>query len=211
VTKDSVNAELHTFRSPMFYSVVEEAIEFFEGTPVHQLPPPGRFAGCGVYALYYRGDHELYTMIARLNRSHCVSPIYVGKAVPPGWRAARVTTTERKTLHSRLQEHARSIQQTRNLKVGDFRCRFVILQEAEADLIVPVEAALIRKYQPLWNSVVDGFGNHDPGKGRYDQARSEWDVLHPGRLWADRLRGESPNLKTVVEKVQVFLSSTTAS
>jgi hypothetical protein len=31
------------------------------------------------------------------------------------------------------------------------------------------------------DAAVDGFGNHDPGKGRYKQARSDWDVIHPGR------------------------------
>ena len=201
----SLNTERHTFRSPEFRSVVEEAIAFFEGTPVHELPPPGRFAGCGAYALYYLGGYELYAGIARPNRDACVLPIYVGKAVPPGWRAARVPATEMGLLYGRLREHARNIQQTRSLDVGDFRCRFVILQETAGDLIVPVEAALIRKYRPLWNSVIDGFGNHDPGKGRYNQARSEWDVLHPGRLWADRLTGESPVLEEAIAKIQAAL------
>ena len=95
--------------------------------------------------------------------------------------------------------------QARNLEVGDFCCRFVILQEVESDLIIPVEATLIRNYRPLWNSVVDGFGNHDPGSGRYNQARSEWDVLHPGRPWADRLKGELPSLEVVTEKIRAFL------
>lgn len=203
----SLTTELHTFRSPEFRSVVEEALKFFEGTPVHHVPPPSRFTGCGVYALYYLGSYEPYTRIAQLNRVTCTLPIYVGKAVPAGWRAARIQakSTERTTLYSRLREHARSIQHVQNLRGKDFRCRFVILQDVETDLIVPVEAALIRKYQPLWNSVVDGFGNHDPGSGRYDQARSEWDVLHPGRPWADKLRGTSPLLNQILEKIRVSL------
>ena len=83
----------------------------------------------------------------------------------------------------------------------------MILGGVEADLVVPVEAELIRGYKPLWNSVVDGFGNHDPGAGRYNQARSEWDVLHPGRFWAKRLTGKSPRLKDVTTKVRQFLES----
>lgn len=200
-----VNTELHIFRSPEFQGVVEEAVKFFESTPVHELPPPSRSIGCGVYALYYLGDYELYTKIAQSNQAACVLPIYVGKAVPPGWRAARTITTEGESLYSRLREHARNIRQARNLEADDLRCRFVILQKTETDLIVPLEAALIRKHRPLWNSVVDGFGNHDPGKGRYNQARSEWDVLHPGRPWADRLMGEPPSLEGVIEKVKVSL------
>ena len=201
----SVNIKLHTFQSPKFRSVVEEAIQFFAGTPVHPLPPSSRFTGCGVYALYYLGDYDLYAKVARLNQDTCVLPIYVGKAVLPGWRAARATSTEGKSLYSRLREHARNVQQVKNLEIGGFCCRFIILQKAEADLIVPVEAVLIRKYQPLWNSVVDGFGNHDPGKGRYNQARSEWDVLHPGRPWADKLAGEPPSLEETIKKVQAYL------
>ena len=78
----------------------------------------------------------------------------------------------------------------------------MILDAIESDLIVPVEAEMIRRYTPLWNSVVDGFGNHDPGSGRYNQAKSEWDVLHPGRSWAERLTGESPRLEEVLRKIQ---------
>jgi hypothetical protein len=203
---NSVDTELHTFRSPEFQGVVDEGIKFFEGTPVHKLPPPSRFSGCGVYALYYLGDYELYVKLTQSNRDANVLPIYVGKAVPPGWRAARTTSLEAESLYSRLREHARNVHQAKNLEIGDFHCRFIILQGAETDLIVPIEATLIRKYRPLWNSVVDGFGNHDPGKGRYNQARSEWDVLHPGRPWADRLMGESPRLEEVMEKIKNSLS-----
>ena len=77
----------------------------------------------------------------------------------------------------------------------------MILDGIESDLVSAVEAQLIRRFSPLWNSVVDGFGNHDPGKGRYEQARSEWDVLHPGRPWAERLAGISTTEDRVAEKI----------
>lgn len=197
---------LHVFRSPKFQSVVNEAIEFFANTPLHRLPPPGQFLGPGVYGLYYIGAYELYAKIAQLNQDTCVQPIYVGKAVPPGWRTARTGTSETFDLYQRLREHTRSIERGASLRISDFRCRFMILNGIEGDLIVPVEAELIRKYMPLWNTVVDGFGNHDPGAGRYNQARSEWDVLHPGRLWADRLTGVSPILEDVIAKVRRALA-----
>jgi hypothetical protein len=196
---------LHVFRSPQFQSVVGEAIEFFDNTPMHRLPLPDTFAGTGVYGLYYGGDYELYAEISCVNKRDCVQPIYVGKAVPPGWRTARPQETEAAVLYGRLQEHARSIRQAQDLQVDDFSCRFMILEGATSDLVVPVEAELIRRYKPLWNSVVDGFGNHDPGKGRYNQARSEWDVLHTGRSWAERLTGESPHLENVMAKVRQHL------
>jgi hypothetical protein len=94
-----------------------------------------------------------------------------------------------------------------NLQEDDFRCRFTILNDTESDLVVPVEARLIRKYKPLWNVAVDGFGNHDPGSGRYNQAKSEWDILHPGRLWAERLTGVPPALEDVVERVKQHFES----
>lgn len=191
----------HVFHSPQFHGVVDEAIEFFNNTPARDLVPPDAFAGTGVYGLYYAGDYELYAEISRLNQSDCIQPIYVGKAVPPGWRTARSQETEVPVLYRRLREHARSIQQAEDLLVDDFSCRFVILCGIEGDLVVPVEAELIRRYKPLWNSAVDGFGNHDPGRGRYNQAKSEWDVLHPGRSWAERLTGESPRLEDVMAKV----------
>jgi len=202
---------LHVFHSPAFQSVVDDAIKFFVQTPIHPLPPPAQFIGSGVYGLYYHGGYELYAPIANMNREACVQPIYVGKAVPPGWRTARATRSETPDLYQRLQEHSRSIQQGANLQVAHFRCRLMILSGVESDLVVPVEAELIRRYRPLWNTVVDGFGNHDPGAGRYNQAKSEWDVLHPGRLWAKRLTGDSPRRGDVIAKLRQFLSESSLS
>jgi len=197
---------LHTFRSPKFQSVVNDAVKFFAETPVHPVLPAKRFIGSGVYGLYYVGDYELYTKIADLNRYVQTQPIYVGKAVPPGWRTARSKDAEMPELSRRLREHVKTIQQTANRRIDDFYFRFMILGGFESDLIGPVEAALIRKYKPLWNTVVDGFGNHDPGAGRYNQARSEWDILHPGRLWAERLTGVSPSLENVIVKIRRALT-----
>jgi len=82
----------------------------------------------------------------------------------------------------------------------------MILSDVEGDLVVPVEAELIRRHRPLWNSVLDGFGNHGPGKGRYNQAISDWDVLHPGRTWAARLTGQANPPKEIEARVRVFFN-----
>ena len=42
----------HVFRSDAFVEIIKDTIRFFNGTPVHQLPPPENFIGAGVYALY---------------------------------------------------------------------------------------------------------------------------------------------------------------
>ncbi len=208
---------LHVFRSPRFKSIVDEAIQFFNKTPIHSLPPPERFNGSGVYALYYVGEHELYRAIAEKNKESCNYPIYVGKAVPPGARKGIVSTMDARTLLGRLGDHKKSIMQAVNLNEADFRCRFMVLTNIESDLILPVESALIKMYRPLWNLVVDGFGNHTPGRRRFTQSVSEWDVLHPGRSWVTNLIGPVPDVGSIRRKVQQYLSndhflnSTTAS
>ena len=58
---------------------------------------------------------------------------------------------------------------------------------------------------PLWNSCIDGFGNHDPGSGRYAQAVSEWDSLHQGRPWVNKLTGDKPDRDLIIIKVEDYL------
>lgn len=74
-------------------------------------------------------------------------------------------------------------------------------------MIGTIEAALIKLNQPLWNVAVDGFGNHDPGKGRYEQAKSDWDVIHPGRHWAERCKGEHTDEITILANIEHHLKS----
>lgn len=198
----TIDLARHTFTSPSLTAIINEAVQFFASTPLHPLPPAASFSGSGVYGLYYTGNHELYRPLVAANRAAVDHPIYVGKAVPPGWRTARIASSETSDIFKRLQEHARSIHQAENLEVRDFQCRFMILVGTEGDLVVPVEARLIRIFKPVWNSVVDGFGNHDPGSGRYNQAKSGWDVLHPGRPWAAKLKGGTPNRENLIERVK---------
>ena len=198
----------HVFHSPEFEEIVKDTIRFFNGTPVHVLPPPERFAGTGVYALYYIGKSEYYKSLYKANRLAFAQPIYVGKAVPRGWRQNRiandiVTSAE---LFNRLRDHMKSISAVHNLELDDFYCRFMILEGGDASLIATVEAALIREFSPVWNSCIDGFGNHTPGNGRFNQAKSDWDVLHQGRAWAERCTGLHSSLEEVEEKVKIFFS-----
>ena len=194
----------HVFRSSEFVGIIKNAIDFFKNTPICDLPPTINFGGSGIYALYYQGDFPLYAKLVQKNGTNYDIPIYVGKAVPSGWRTNRVLSTSNTVLKNRLREHAGTIQQSKNLNLADFKCRFVILHGVESDLIGAFESGLIRHYSPLWNSVVDGFGNHDPGAGRYNQARSEWDVLHPGRVFAERLTGEKPNEERIKKEISSY-------
>jgi hypothetical protein len=181
----------HIYKNDAFAELVKDAVRFFNGTPVHSLPPPESFLGTGVYALYYIGSNPLYQRYAELNRLAYNYPIYIGKAVPKGWRQARSSDNSltSRELFSRLREHSRSIIAVSGLSVEDFMCRFVIFEAEGSDMISTIEAALIKLNKPLWNTTVDGFGNHDPGKGRYEQAKSDWDVIHQGRAWANKCNG----------------------
>lgn len=195
----------HVLTVPELSDLVQKALGFFDSTPLRDPNDLPKFKGPGVYALYYDGTHKGYNVIVEHDRSRYITPIYVGKAVPPGWRQGRIANTGGATpLHGRLREHIRNINQVDNLEAKHFRCRFMIMNDLESNLIASIEAFLIRRHRPLWNSVVDGFGNHDPGSGRYNQAMSEWDVLHPGRPWALRLTGKSPSLKSIRVKVRAY-------
>ncbi len=161
--------------------------------PVVQLPPK-RFMGAGIYAIYYMGEFPAYQRIARTAPDdEKTSPIYVGKAVPPGSRKGGygLDADPEEVLYRRLSEHASSVGQARNLKLTDFRCRYLLVD----DIWIPLgESLLIETFRPVWNMLVDGFGHHDQGKSRRGQMKSAWDTLHPGRPWAEMV--ERPNNKS---------------
>jgi hypothetical protein len=144
----------YIFSVPGLQSILQQAIEFYNDTPIQPLPPPTEFKGPGVYGLYYEGDYPPYISLAQSNQNQAYTqPIYIGKAVLPGARTGRISTIAN-SIYGRLQEHTESIKFTSNLRIEDFFCRFIILQGAESDLITALEAELIRKYTPLWNQVV---------------------------------------------------------
>lgn len=189
-------------------SVIQQAIDFFTTRQMIDLPLTEPFNDAGVYALYYFGSFKEYRSIAKINKNaktlNEYFPIYVGKAVPKGSRTARTKTSSEQNLFRRLEEHTKSIGCASNLDIKDFKCRFAILRDNEVDLIVPLEAALIRQSAPLWNSCISGFGIHHPGSGRYAQKRSEWDTLHSGRYFADKLTGKELDLDEIKGKISEY-------
>ena len=143
-------------------------------------------------------------MIAERNREgRFNAPIYVGKAVPKGARkGGDLEAPAGKVLFSRLRQHATSIESAVNLDINDFHCRFLIVD----DIWIPLgESLLIAKFDPLWNKLIDGFGNHDPGKGRHAGLRPRWDVLHPGRPWADRCRQRDESADQIIQEARDYL------
>ena len=159
------------------------------------LPPDEPFIGAGVYAIYYKGGFPAYKPISLESKPQRETPIYVGKAVPAGARKGGfgLDTAAGTVLYSRLAEHADSIRQAKNLELEDFVCRYLVVD----DIWIPLgESLLIQSFSPVWNCLIDGFGNHDPGKGRQQGQEPSWDVLHSGRSWAAKLQ---PHKRTADE------------
>jgi len=160
-----------------------------------------KFYGSGVYALFYRGDFDLYRPIKDAR-----TPIYVGKAIP-GKPKRDPTSTDAEiglntprqqgpALWKRLVEHVDSIQEVNNLRLSDFNCRYLVTASGWQ---FAAEDHLIALFRPVWNKetrILSGFGKHGDSHQTRINSRSFWDTLHPGRLWATR-EGNVPNEKTV--------------
>lgn len=162
------------------------------------------FVGAGIYAIYYTGGFQGYEVIAESNRNQRFgAPIYIGKAVPKGARkGGDLEATPGNVLYNRLKQHTKSIEEASNLDIADFHCRYLIVD----DIWIPLgESLLIAKFNSLWNKLIDGFGNHDPGKGRHAGLRPRWDVLHPGRPWADRCQARNETAEQIISEVRDFL------
>lgn len=170
--------------------------------------PPEPFAGAGVYALYYTGGFPAYGRLSETNKAgrfRC--PIYVGKAVPSGARKGGLglDADHGQALYKRLTEHAESVKAAQNIDIADFHCRFLVVD----DIWIPLaESMLIERFKPVWNRVLDGFGNHDPGKGRHQSMMPLWDCLHPGRAWAERLQPCANTAEQLAERVEKYLAET---
>ena len=171
--------------------------------PVHSLANLTKFNGAGVYAIYYSGDFPAYQEIAKRNSNRLyTAPIYVGKAVPAGARKGKLSPAATETLFKRLNDHRKSLENVENLYIEDFFCRFLIVD----DIWIPLgESLLISKFSPIWNNLIDGFGNHDPGSGRHAGLRPRWDVLHPGRPWAEKLKPRTETMNQIIMEVKDHL------
>ena len=172
--------------------------------PVDSLGELPSFQGAGIYALYYKGDFPSYKRMAQRNAEGAKWPIYIGKAIPAGGRrgASLFTDISGRFLFNRLRDHADSVQAASNLSIDDFGCRYLIVD----DIWIPLgETLLISRFKPLWNLSLEGFGNHDPGAGRYNGFMPLWDVLHPGRSWAIKCRARLETSIELSARVEAFL------
>jgi hypothetical protein len=128
--------------------------------------------------LYYRGSFHPYLPFGEPRHERL--PIYVGKAVRGGSRKGfRFDPPQKHEISDRLKNHEQSITSCKNLEVSDFHCRYLCVEDSFIGL---AESILISVFDPLWNRVLDGFGNNPTGKRRAGQNLSKWDKFHPGRV-----------------------------
>ncbi|MGH3731915.1 MAG: Eco29kI family restriction endonuclease [Acidimicrobiales bacterium] len=163
-------------------NIAESIVNHLLGSPALPLKDVAAhpFDGAGIYAIYYTGPFPAYAKMANANNPDLKFPIYIGKA------SSRSTQTGTRAIGGRalwlrLRDHHSSITAAQNLRIDDFMYRFSVLEP----IWVPLgESLLITRFMPVWNSLIRGFGNHDPGGGRRAGINSDWDVLHAGRAWS---------------------------
>ena len=202
--KKEVNPVIKPFNPLDKRNLGESVADALLETDAQPLPPEP-FIGAGVYALYYTGSFPAYSRLAEINSDgKFLCPIYVGKAVPAGARKGGLglDVEHGQAMCKRLNEHAESVKAAKNLNIADFYCRFLVVD----DIWIPLaESMMIERFKPVWNRVLDGFGNHDPGKGRYNGMMTQWDCLHPGRAWAERMRPCASTSEQLHERVESYL------
>lgn len=185
-------------------SIVRAVLET-EAVPMSNLDG---IVGAGVYIIYYSGDFPPYQLIKEKNVNGAFErPIYIGKAIPSGGRKGGISedaAAKGKALRDRLSQHYVSINESENLNAADFHYRYLTVD----DIWIPLgENMLIEQFKPLWNRALDGFGNKDPGNRRKEQYRSPWDVVHPGRKFAEKLAIHPRTATELEQDIKQYLST----
>jgi hypothetical protein len=201
-TISSETAIMQAYNPLDYTNLAKSVVQALLERPDDLLPPREPFEGSGVYAIYYHGGCPGYEPLVRARNA---PPIYVGKAEPGGGRKGARQSQVGSELYQRLRQHAGNIARARNLELKDFTCRYLVVEPV---WIALAERFLVEHYQPVWNVAIDGFGNHAPGAGREGMSRPRWDILHPGREWADKLKA-SESVERVLQRLHEFLNRRT--
>jgi hypothetical protein len=142
----------HHFDFDLDRGIQEQVVEKLEASPSLSLTKGVGPAESGIYALYFKNNL-----------------VYIGKA-------SKGTTTSKRTLRSRLNEHVGKIESRQNISLSDMKCRYLTFDSEW--WVFAAEFALMTHYQPEWNT--SGFGSKTPGKGRPGTSRiSRWNELFP--------------------------------
>jgi hypothetical protein len=171
----------------------EELLNKIEQQAFRDLPPE-KFYGAGIYFLYYSGNFDSYQRFIK-------NPIYVGKAEPKGSRKGIEINSVGAKIFSRLRHHANSISETQNLTTKEFKCKYLLIEDI---WIEAAERVMIKHFAPIWNCLIEGFGNNVAGQGRGKQKRSCWDTLHPGRKLSLELPSNSKSIEEIIIEIDTF-------
>ncbi|MGA4732048.1 Eco29kI family restriction endonuclease [Micromonospora taraxaci] len=182
--------ELGGLYNPLRRENLERSVQWaLEASPAIPLARQPLTKGDGIYAIYYTGSYELYQPVSAPG---CSMPLFVGSTRPSVSRQNSSGLPAGSGLRRRLLQHQRTIERCDNLRLVDFHVRYLPVEE----MFVPgAVRLLVGDHQPVWNTVLEGFDFHEPGKARMAR-RSPWDELHPGRPWAAHM---APNGKGVQE------------
>jgi len=186
-TQQSVNNDKNLLTLKKGISaLIKKSVKSFEKIPPQPMALGG-VEGEGVFALYYTGEYPLYKGYKDANTSKLNAPIYISKGA---------------NIDEKIKEQYRNIAKVSNLNPEDFYTKVMPLSTDLPSITEEVEATLVDQYQPLWNTCLEGFGSHNPGRGRAKQAPSDWDVIHPGREWVSKLSGKANDRRKLGRKVQ---------
>lgn len=151
---NQVGDDPHYFDFDLDRGIRTQVVEKLETSPLLPLKKGAGPQASGIYALYFKG---------RL--------VYIGKA-------SKGTTKSKRTLRSRLAEHAAKISGRKNIRLDDMECRYLTFSSEW--WVFAAEFALMTHYRPEWNE--SGFGSKVPGVGRPGTDRvSRWNALFPKR------------------------------
>lgn len=167
----------------------------FEKQPLTQLWRVESFPGPGIYALYYHGDFPAYQDCTGDKR-----PIYIGKSEAPGGCTGKVKEKDRRKpkLFNRLRTHEDKLKQVENLEMEDFWVRYLVIDTL---WVSGLERFMLQKYQPIWNKHIKGFGSGNQGSKRKGQKVTKWDVVHPGRKWAQTQEPRKETAEEILAKI----------
>lgn len=148
--------EDHIYHNEAFAELCKDAVRAFNGTPICELPPP-RFSGSGVYAIYCTAKTGLYERYGnKVNRMGYNVPIYVGKAVPQGWRQSRTAGIDKLPMDEQIKFWLDLIKSSIGIRKADFQMRAHCWNVADGGLTHGIHQLMQNTYRPLWNKVFRG-------------------------------------------------------
>ncbi|MEV7926147.1 Eco29kI family restriction endonuclease [Kitasatospora sp. NPDC088779] len=166
-------------------SLVHSVVERFRSVEAASLVKAASWArNSGIYAIYYIGANELYAPVSGTS-----IPLYVGGVQKGPGSVPMDAYLKPPAVSVRLEEHCRTLDQSRNLDPMDFCVRVLFIDDL---FIAPAVAELNSEFKPLWNTTLEGFSIRHPGRTRIQHApRPKWHELHAGPdSWAAEMRSK---------------------